>query len=231
MSKRRVGGSDTNRRDQVLRFLRERDAATEINEIAANLDVHPNTVRFHLETLLSRGQVVRTSGEHGRPGRPPRLFAAVPAMDPAGPRRYQLLADILAAGYETASRPRQHAVEAGRRWGRREAAATPAPATSTADGEKRTDAAIDELVRVLDDLDFAPELTAGGEGDTLPMIGLRHCPFMELVDSRADIVCPLHLGLMRGVLETKKADVTVERLDAFVQPDLCTARLEFTESP
>jgi hypothetical protein len=33
------------------------------------------------------------------------------------------------------------------------------------------------------------------------------------------------LGLMRGALETWEAPVTVERLEAFSEPDLCLAHL------
>jgi predicted ArsR family transcriptional regulator len=39
------------------------------------------------------------------------------------------------------------------------------------------------------------------------------------------VVCPVHLGLMRGVLESAGAAVTVDRLDPFVHPDLCVAHL------
>lgn len=52
---------------------------------------------------------------------------------------------------------------------------------------------------------------------------LRHCPFLELAETQAGVVCPVHLGIMRGALQTWGAPVTVDRLDAFVEPDLCLA--------
>jgi hypothetical protein len=35
----------------------------------------------------------------------------------------------------------------------------------------------------------------------------------------------VQLGLMQGVREALDADVTVERLEPFAEPDLCTAHL------
>ncbi len=85
-----------------------------------------------------------------------------------------------------------------------------------------TKESIDHLVGVLDQLGFAPERRkSGGE----QQIGLRHCPFLELAETRTNVVCPIHLGLMQGVLESSAAPVGVDRLDAFVEPDLCLAHL------
>jgi predicted ArsR family transcriptional regulator len=53
----------------------------------------------------------------------------------------------------------------------------------------------------------------------------RHCPFLGVAESQKAVVCPIHLGLMQGALETWQAPVTVERLDAFVEPDLCLVNL------
>jgi predicted ArsR family transcriptional regulator len=39
------------------------------------------------------------------------------------------------------------------------------------------------------------------------------------------VVCPIHLGLMRGVLESAGASVAVDDLAPFVEPDLCVAHL------
>lgn len=196
------------RRDEILVLLRDHEAPMSIAEIADALGTHVNTVRFHLDTLVDDGRVEQVAPERRGPGRPPQLFAAVQVMDPTGPRHYRMLAGVLAAGLAAEKNPSRRAVAAGRAWGRGVTKGTGDP--------------LAELVEVLDDLDFAPQLL---DGEDLPVIGLRHCPFLELVDDRADVVCPVHLGLMRGVLESLDADVTVERLEPFAQPDLCTAHL------
>ena len=212
----------TGRRSEVLRFLRDIERPVSIAEIATSLDLHANTVRFHLETLASNDQVERTTADHGRPGRPPQLFTAVRGMDPMGPRHYRMLAEVLTASLAAESDPGQRATEAGRLWGHRQASAATAGEAAGASG---TGKVIEHLVSMLDDLDFAPELVELRDGGDLPAIGLRHCPFLELASIRSDVVCAIHLGLMRGALESWYSPVTVDRLDAFDQPDLCMAYL------
>ena len=80
----------------VLRVLRAASAPMSITAIADELGVHPNTVRFHLDTLISAGRVEHVEPDSKRPGRPPLMFRAIRQMDPEGPRHYLLLAEILA---------------------------------------------------------------------------------------------------------------------------------------
>ena len=82
--------------------------------------------------------------------------------------------------------------------------------------------AITELVDILDDLGFEPEPAAGRRTSE---IRLRHCPFQDLAERHGEVICSLHLGLMQGALGAMRAPVTVDRLDPFVEPDLCVARL------
>jgi predicted ArsR family transcriptional regulator len=181
--------------------------------IAEQLGVHPNTVRFHLDSLVADRQVEQV--EHGRkgPGRPPMMFQAIRQMDRGGTRHYRMLAEILTMALAGDKDPRRKAMAAGRAWGQNLESSAEA---TTVEG------AIDQLVEVLDDLGFAPERrTSNGE----QLVGLRHCPFLELAETRSSVVCPVHLGLMQGALETWAAPVSVERLDAFVEPDLCLAHI------
>ncbi len=94
-------------------------------------------------------------------------------------------------------------------WGER--LATP---TDAATGD-----AISLLMTTLEALDFAPERLAADE------IGLRNCPFLELADPARDVVCPVHLGLMRGVLDSLDTRWDVVRLEPFARPELCVAHL------
>jgi predicted ArsR family transcriptional regulator len=208
-------GESASRRRQVLRVLRSSPDPMSIVAIADVLGVHPNTVRFHLDSLVGDGQVEQVEPGRKGPGRPPLMFQAVRQMDRGGTRHYRLLAEILTAAFAAERDPRAKALAAGRAWGRK-LDSLPADATSAED-------AIDHLLDVLDDLGFAPERRAtNGE----QQVGLRHCPFLELAENRTSVVCPVHLGLMQGALETWGAPVAVERLDAFVEPDLCLAHLK-----
>lgn len=203
------------RRGDVLGVLRESPSSWSISEIAARLGVHPNTARFHLDVLVGSGQVERVVTERSGPGRPPLRFRAVPGMDPEGPRRYRLLAGILASGLVAGPDPVSSATAAGRVWGAQFAGPDSA-------GPPTVALAVDQLVTMLDDLDFAPEPPPRPGGDR---IGLRHCPFLELAPGQEQVVCRAHLGLMQGAMTEMDAPVTVDVLTPFVEPNLCVAHL------
>lgn len=207
------------RRREIVTALRGSGSPMTIAEIAHRLEVHPNTARFHLESLLRSGHVEQVDGTVVGPGRPPLVFRARRGMDPAGPRSYRLLAGILAGQLGAEPRARARARDAGRAWGA-ELMEQPAP------WERITDAqATARLVDLLDDLGFAPEQQASSADG---QVALRHCPFLELVESGAQLVCSLHLGLMQGAMAALRAPATVERLEPFVEPDLCLAYLAST---
>jgi predicted ArsR family transcriptional regulator len=132
-------------------------------------------------------------------------------MDPSGPRNYRLLAGVLAAELAAHPDPSGRALEAGRAWGR---------GLVEADGSMDTEESVDRLVGILDDLGFSPERRSSAGED---QIGLRHCPFLDLIEDQARVICPVHLGLMQGA--TTGAPVTVTRLEPFVEPDLCLTHL------
>lgn len=201
-------------RTKVLSHLRAASGPTTVAELSRALGLPPNTVRFHLRRLTETGQVVQQTATDHRPGRPALLYSATRQMDPAGPTQYPLLAQVLLSSLAPGRQGRSRLVSAGRDAGHRIAAAR---------GEARG-AATERLVALLEDLGFAPEPPAGSE------IRLRHCPFLDL--AAADrTVCAAHLGLMQGVLDEFDADTTVERLDPFVEPDLCVAHLSPRREP
>lgn len=206
----------SDRRRDVLAVLRSSAAPLSIVAIADLLHVHPNTVRFHLKHLADRGQVEQVEPSRSSPGRPPLMFRARAGMDPTAPRNYRLLAEVLGAGLGTERDSAAKAKRAGWAWGHQLIDA--APARSGHDDDE----AVDQLIGILDGVGFAPERRIDGGQE---LIGLRQCPFLDLVGTHADVICPVHLGIMQGVLGSLGATVTVERLDPFVEPDLCLARL------
>jgi predicted ArsR family transcriptional regulator len=202
----------------VLDVLHAAGSPLGVAELAARLGVHPNTVRFHLGALLDAGQVERVEMAVGKPGRPPSRFRARPVMDRGGPRNYRLLAEMLASQLIDKPDAATIALDAGRSWGRRLAPA----AMGRSPGSEAE--ALGRLTDFLDDLGFAPERPTAHAGKRLE-IALRHCPFLDIADSYATVICPLHLGLMRGALEAGRSPVTVERLDPFAAPDRCLAQV------
>lgn len=208
----------SDRRGQVLRAFRDAPGALSIAEVAQLLEIHPNTARFHVDHLIERGLVEQVRTAPRGPGRPASMFRAVPRMDPEGPRGYRVLAEILSQGLAAAEEPSVAATEFGRAWGRAQAGLPgnrKAPRRSTAVGR---------MVALLDKLGFAPERDGLAEGPQI-RIGIRHCPFLELAESRPEVICPAHLGIMQGLAEGWRAPFTVARLDPFVEPDLCLVHL------
>lgn len=226
--------SGSGRRAQLLELVRSSPRPRTIQSLADELDIHPNTVRFHLDSLMRTGQVEQLDGTPEGPGRPPVLFRATRRMDPDGPTNYQLLARIL-AGHLAATDPDPPAtgLALARAWG-----PTLTAAGRTGRPASRRDALL-EVTRVLGELGFAPEQPRGARDTTLR---LRHCPFLALVTGSAgsgtessplaapgvtyaDVICAMHLGLMQGAFDGLDGPITVDRLDRFAEPDLCVAHL------
>ncbi|MEO6701739.1 MAG: helix-turn-helix domain-containing protein [Jatrophihabitantaceae bacterium] len=223
------------RRELLLDLLRASAQPRTILSLADEVGVHANTVRFHIETLLRAGQVERLLGDTIGPGRPPVLFRATRRMNPDGPTNYRLLASMLTSHLATSSPdPAAAAAELGRAWGPH--LLDPATAGRAGAARVKRGEALNRMTRVLSDLGFAPESSSGPRVTT---IRLRHCPFLSLVTGIGDktgtdtdpgrgygsVICSLHLGLMQGALAALRGPVTVDRLEPFVEPDLCVAHL------
>ena len=209
------------RRREILEMLRASSAPLNVVEMATRLDVHPNTVRFHLDALVDAGQVDRVDVVPGGPGRPPLVFRAHRGMDPSGPSNYRLLAAMLAYSLAAMPDPAAGALELGRRWGGyliEQPTSRQAPTANQA---------VKRLMALLRHLRFSPERRSDGGRR---QIGLRHCPFLDLVDTQSQVICPLHLGLMQGAMSQLGSPVTVDRLDPFAEPDLCVAHLSMSAS-
>nr|MDQ2876316.1 ArsR family transcriptional regulator [Actinomycetota bacterium] len=150
------------------------------------------------------------------PGRPSMAYRAA-GGDPAGGRRYRLLAEMLTSLIaRTMPEPGGAAAEAGREWGAY-LTEQPPPYQRPAAGE-----AVGKLAAILEELGFAPQVLADGRKYRLHLGG---CPFREVAQHHQDVVCSLHLGLMQGALAQMRAPVTADRLEPFGDPSLCVAHL------
>ncbi len=204
------------RRELILQMLRATSSPLSVASIAEQLQVHPNTVRFHLDVLIDAGRVERLLGDASGPGRPPVLYSASRSMNPNGPSNYRLLAAILTAHLAAASTdPTDRAIKLGRAW-------APSLIDPPRHGAETRARALTRLVGLLAKLGFQPEPL---QGPRATQVRIRHCPFLDLVDDHADVICPLHLGLMQGAMAAMKTSITVDRLDPFVEPDLCVAHV------
>ena len=207
------------RRHRVLDFVMGAEAPVGVSEIAAVIGVHTNTARFHLEALVAAGYLQRVAEDARGPGRPRVGYRPRPLTARGGVRHYRVLAEALLGQLSTTNAdPPAAATAAGRAWGAFLVQRPPPFA------EAGPDAAVGRLTTMLDELDFAPEPVADQDGH-VDRIRLRHCPFLELAQPHRDLVCPLHLGLMRGALSELGASVTVSALEPFAEPTACLAHL------
>jgi predicted ArsR family transcriptional regulator len=189
-------------RQMILEALGGAADGLDTNQLAERLDLHPNTIRWHLGRLTDAGLVQATpNGRRGR-GRPSIVHRLTGEGRAHGRDEYRLLATILTDVVAADSDGEARAYEAGVRWGRHLRQAEP-------------DASIADL---LDGEGFAAEQ----HGDELEM---RRCPFYALAEGSPRVICTLHHGIIDGALAEAGSDQAVERLDPFVDPGLCIARL------
>ncbi|AKJ09162.1 ArsR family transcriptional regulator [Streptomyces incarnatus] len=215
------------RRREVLDVLRAAPSPLGVAETAERVGVHPNTVRFHLDTLVAQGLVERRAEPSPGPGRPRTVYTARPGMDRGGVRDYRLLARILLSRWASAdpAAAREEAMRTGRAWGGHLVQPPPPSEAPTADGS------VAVLLALLGDLGFAPQAEGADKPGGPPRrIRLRHCPFLELAEEHGALVCPLHLGLMQGALARLDAPLTATGLEPFAEPGACVAHLTATRA-
>jgi predicted ArsR family transcriptional regulator len=190
-----------------------REGPLDTRELAHRVGLHPNTVRAHL-TALSEAELVEVeiAPAAGR-GRPRRLFRAAESATGDAGRRYRLLAEILTTLVARGGDRGAELEQVGEVWGHH-LVDSPPPFASLSDDE-----ACERLLTLLEGVGFRPRL------DEQDRIAMRPCPFLELARRHREIVCPIHLGLMRGALAELGASSTVSRLEPFAEPDLCVAHL------
>jgi predicted ArsR family transcriptional regulator len=167
-------------------------------DIAETLQLHPNTVRPHLERMRDVGLLQVDSPARGTPGRPQHRYSLAPDAPSLGlePPTFPILARMLLQLAGAARLGEEEAVEAGRAQG--EADAVAARAENRASGAPRAHC-VNALVTRLDELGFDPALVEDSADATVAFL---HCPFRELAVEHPDVVCGLHRGLVEGFVNT-----------------------------
>jgi predicted ArsR family transcriptional regulator len=153
-----------------------------------------NTVRFHLDRLHRDGLITRVAAAPDGPGRPRMMFRAVTPEGTDGAAAYRLLAGLLAEGLARTGGS-QASLDVGRLWADR-LVTVHDPSVGGTSGVDADVGAVQRVVELFEDGGFAPQVTDGGRA-----IALHRCPFLELASVKADVVCTVHLGFVRGVLQ------------------------------
>jgi predicted ArsR family transcriptional regulator len=202
-------------RTRLLDLLRASVGGCDARELAQELGLHVNTVRSHL-TILERAQLVSSSPEDRRVrGRPRLIFRATTADDATGDE-YRFLATVLASSITSdTDDPGRRARQAGERWGKHLVDRPPPGRPAGADE------ALERVMVLLDDLGFAPRPASGTRG----RIELHRCPFRELAAEHTDVVCGVHLGILRGALAEAGGSSGGIALSPFVTETMCLAEI------
>lgn len=205
-------------RTAVLEMLQQRNAPAKVGELSALLGQHDNTVRAHLEALVNAGLAIRRREVPKGRGRPAWLYEAHPLRSEPNPRvrEHAALAGALATHIASSSPdPIGEARAAGEAWGRSTAR------TRYPDGAlTRPKAARQATVGILSDLGFDP-----AADDRVSSVALRRCPMLGVARAQPDVVCQVHLGLIRGALDELGGDASRTDLVPFAEPGACRLHL------
>jgi predicted ArsR family transcriptional regulator len=227
-------------------MVREHGEAIDAVELASRMKLHVTTVRFHLDALCNEGAIERTRMNRGGVGRPRTGYRAVEErLD------YRILAEVLAMELgETVQTRARRAQRAGQQWAGRIASQREPVAgrvdSDTAEAGDPLDRGAVLATEVFSRMGFDPELAAESEpsaslsADSEQVLGrervirLHACPVRDLARAHPEVGCGLHLGLLQGLLDHAAAtgghpdhqDAALSaRLEPFVEPELCIARL------
>lgn len=186
----------------------KRPAATD--ELAKSLELHPNGVRQHLETLTEAGLLAREQEKIGR-GRPRDVWAIDPDAEPGGsaPTGYEELSRWLIKAMESGSVDPERIEEKGREIGidLADTGGNSLPETRFHDA--------------LSAMGFKPRREPGS--GTKMTYCLQNCPYQEAALEKQSVVCALHKGMTSGILSSidPKSEMT-----EFVIKDPVTAGCE-----
>jgi predicted ArsR family transcriptional regulator len=186
-------------------------------ELADALGLHANTVRLHLERMREAGLVEVEPVHRGTVGRPQHVYSLASgapgvAFDPPS---HALLAGLLAGLAERVGADADDADAIGESWGREAAKRT------------RTRSCVKALGAELERLGFDPAAEVEDDDVTVSFL---HCPFRELAEAYPELVCNLHRGICRGVVDAVGGG-TVNGFSTLYDPEPCrvTVRLGYAE--
>jgi predicted ArsR family transcriptional regulator len=170
------------------------------SDISESLDLHPNTVRPHLERMREAGLLEVEVGGRGDVGRPQHRYsiaANAPSLGLEPPTMPVLARMVLAmAARLRASGDDAEAV------GRSEGVARAMP-------YEQAPSTLEAVVSDLDRLGFDPVVSDVAGDPDAAVVAFGHCPFAELAEQHPELVCGLHRGLVAGFV-AQMGDAEVE---------------------
>jgi predicted ArsR family transcriptional regulator len=194
-------------------------------DISAVLDLHPNTVRPHLERMRDVGLLQVQTDPRGGVGRPQHLYSLAPDSPSLGlePASFPTMARMLLRLAAATGADAADALDVGRDQGR-------------LDGERMARrGCLGAVAAQLATMGFDPavDLTdgdGGPEGEVTASVAFAHCPFREMAEQRPDLLCSLHRGLIEGVVDEVGGGAVVE-FGSLVDRSPCQVQIRLDEPP
>ena len=174
-------------RARLFAMLAELKRPARVEELAEATGLHPNGVRIHLQRLADEGLLERTTVSSGI-GRPHHEWAIAATAMPGGrvPVAYRDLARWLGRAIGARRTGLRDIERQGREIGREIA--------PTLDGAS----AAQTMHAALAALGFAPRDHPYRDGVAFE---LGNCPYRDVVSENQPLVCTLHRGISRGLLD------------------------------
>ena len=198
---------------EVFHVIQENPDGIQVAEIGKALGMHPNTVRGHLEELLSAGVVFRRVAPGTGRGRPSHIYTARVARTNLASHAMIALVEVLAG--TLADKDTDGAKQLGRQWAER--------VNTHRHDNLRVDLETAErhTCQTLREMGFDPVPRPEAASAKVREIGLNACPFIAEEGARpAPVVCALH----EGFLDRGAGDVEVQ-LIPHDRPGQCGTRL------
>ncbi|HUP87269.1 MAG TPA: helix-turn-helix domain-containing protein [Acidimicrobiales bacterium] len=177
-----------NTRYAIYLELARAPSSRSTSEMAETLELHPNTIRPHLERMRDIGLLQVVVDARGTVGRPQHRYSLSPDAPSLGlePSSWPVLARMLADVAAFMAPEVDDVAALGEEQGR------------AAADRRRGRPCVDALTDALAELGFDPASAAEGKVAT---IAFTHCPFRELAEQYPDLVCNLHRGLIEGFVD------------------------------
>lgn len=177
-------------RAKIFSLLKEKHGPMSTAELAAALGMHGNGIRLHLERLEHAGLIARRR-EQGARGRPRDRWSIAADARPAGvkPSAYTELARWLVRSLDGDAGAMERVDSVGYEIGQ-----NLVPGES---GDLIGDAMFDALAS----LGFQPSIESENVEAEETSFCLNNCPYRDAVHENQPLVCGLHRGMTRGLVE------------------------------
>lgn len=175
-------------RYEIFRRLADSGESMDVSALTDEFELNHNGIRQHLAKLVEAGLVIEYPARSKGRGRPRLLYRVDPSADSRWGHRgpYEQLSLLLAEVLRTGDEPE----EVGRRAGRAEIASR----MKHHNGADAVDVLLTEMARQ----GFEPKLEIHGQSVEAH---IANCPYASAATADPDIVCSIHVGMVKGILE------------------------------